>query len=272
MKVSSETKISALIRENPAAIEAIISVSPRFSKLRNPLLRGILASRTSLEDAARIGKCDIGLLFKALEAIGFETGTVLNMPEEISQKAVHPAIKEAIRRSRVTSLDVRPTLDRGGDPFNEIMGELALLPEEFALQVINSFEPTPLINIARNKGFESWVDSHYDDEVHTYFIKVGDEKEENPQDEWVFEISFQEHEKRLSDFMNEIRYLDVRDLEMPLPMITILKELEDLDEKSALYVHHKKIPRYLLPELRDRNFRVWITTIDDENVKLLIHR
>ena len=65
--------------------------------------------------------------------------------------------------------------------------------------------------------------------------------------------------------------MDVRDLEMPLPMVTILKELEELKEGNVLYVHHKKIPQYLLPELAERNFKTWIAEVDDENVKLLIH-
>jgi len=72
MKINSETKISVLIKDNPNTIEAIVSVNPHFSKLRNPLLRGILASRSSIGDAARIGKCDIKVLFKSLVEIGFE--------------------------------------------------------------------------------------------------------------------------------------------------------------------------------------------------------
>ena len=53
-------------------------------------------------------------------------------------------------------------------------------------------------------------------------------------------------------------------------MITILKELEEMNENEALYVHHKKVPQYLLPELAERNFKTWIVEVDDQNVKLLI--
>ena len=48
-------------------------------------------------------------------------------------------------------------------------------------------------------------------------------------------------------------------------------ELEELKEGDMLFVHHKKIPQYLLPELAERNFKTWIAEVDDENVKLLIH-
>jgi hypothetical protein len=54
MKINSQTKISVLVKDNPNTIEAIVSVNPHFSKLRNQLLRGILASRTNIGDAARL--------------------------------------------------------------------------------------------------------------------------------------------------------------------------------------------------------------------------
>ena len=73
-------------------------------------------------------------------------------------------------------------------------------------------------------------------------------------------------------FKGHCRETDVRDLEMPLPMVTILAELENLNSGDALLVHHKKIPQYLLPELADRNFKVWIAEIEEGNVKLLIHK
>jgi TusA-related sulfurtransferase len=78
--------------------------------------------------------------------------------------------------------------------------------------------------------------------------------------------------KKKANCKKEIHEIDVRNLEMPLPMLTILQELESLKENEVLYVHHKKIPQYLLPELEERKFKTWITEINSENVKLLIHK
>lgn len=271
MKISSETKISALIRENPEAIEAIVSVNPRFRKLRNPLLRGILASRTSLGDAARIGKININELFNALSAIGFEPENKIPAAVEVDKGDAHPGISRAIQSSKVIPLDVRPTLEHGGDPFNEIMRELLVLPDGYVLEVINSFEPTPLIKIAQNKGFNSKVETK-GDVVFTYFMKMGKAKEETHSRDLIFKIPVKEHEARVARCNKKIRETDVRDLEMPLPMVTILKELEDMEENEALYVHHKKVPQYLLPELAERNLKTWIAEVDEHNVKLLIHK
>lgn len=271
MKINRDTKISVLIKENRKSIDAIVSVNPHFSKLRNPLLRGILASRTSIANAARIGNCDIELLFKVLAEIGFEIENNSATTDDVIIETGNPDILNAIKSSKVAQLDVRPTLERGGDPFNEIMRELMLLQDGYTLEVINSFEPTPLIKIAQSKGFASMVETK-EDAVYTYFMKSGEAKKETSSNDFVFKISIDEHEKRTKNCNKKIREIDVRDLEMPLPMVTILKELEEMGEDEALYVHHKKVPQYLLPELAERNFRTWAAEVDDQNVKLLIHK
>ena len=81
MKINQQTKISALIKENEKAIDAISSINPHFNKLRNPILRKVLASRVTIADAARIGKCNIEVFFKKLAEIGFEVeiNPILNM-------------------------------------------------------------------------------------------------------------------------------------------------------------------------------------------------
>jgi uncharacterized protein (DUF2249 family) len=80
---------------------------------------------------------------------------------------------------------------------------------------------------------------------------------------------FEEIEKQFAGRMKEI---DVRHLEMPLPMVTILEEIEGLKEGDALYVHHKKLPQYLLPELEERNFKWASQDIDESNIKLIIFK
>src|SRR5690554_5130411 len=72
MKINGNTKVSKVIKENKEAIEAIVSLNPHFTKLRNPVLRRLLAPRVNLAEAAKIGKCDVEEMLNALVAIGFE--------------------------------------------------------------------------------------------------------------------------------------------------------------------------------------------------------
>jgi len=277
MIINSKTKISVLIKENEKSIDAIASINPHFNKLKNPILRKILASRVTIEDAARIGKCDVAVFFKKLAEIGFEIENNSTIKEgkitiTHSDSYQNEAILNTIKLSKVSSLDVRPTLAAGGDPFKDIMAALKTLPTENALEVINTFEPTPLIKIVKDKGYVSMVKTE-EEVVYTYFLKeIGAKEKKQTTANNLFRVSLEDLEKEKFDCKKQIKEIDVRDLEMPLPMVTILNELENLTEKQALFVHHKKVPQYLLPELEERNFKTWIAEIGEGNVKLLIHK
>ena len=73
-------------------------------------------------------------------------------------------------------------------------------------------------------------------------------------------------------FKDKIETIDVRALEMPLPMTSILGALENLPAETALFVHHKRIPVFLLPELTEREFEYRIKEIHDGEVELLIFK
>ncbi len=273
MKINSGTKISVIIAHNKEAIEAIASVNPHFNKLRNPILRRILAPRVSIADAARIGKCNPNVLLQKLQNIGFEIDKSGNetITEEKIQHQQPELIQHAISKNSVISFDVRPMLEAGNDPFLAIQNKLKETPEGFVLEVINSFEPTPLISIFQKKGYLTWVKNE-SDKISTYFLKgtTTDEVEETKISDHG--VTSEKLKQMRDSFHEKQKEIDVRDLEMPLPMLTILGELEELPEGFALYVHHKKIPQYLIPELTERKFSfVWF--IEGENdVKLLIFR
>ena len=76
----------------------------------------------------------------------------------------------------------------------------------------------------------------------------------------------------VAKFEGKLVNIDVRALEMPLPMLTILDELEKLPSGYCLYVYHKRIPVFLLPELKERKFEYRINEISDDEVHLLIFR
>ena len=55
-------------------------------------------------------------------------------------------------------------------------------------------------------------------------------------------------------------------------MLTILEALEKLPSDHALYVYHKRIPVFLLPELAEKKFDYRIKEISDGEVHLLIFK
>lgn len=269
MKIHQRTKISTIINHNKEAIEIIATINPHFKKLKNPLLRKILAPRVTIEDAARIGKCSIDDFFTALSTIGFEVEH-LTVKQPVNHLEENNTVLGAIQEGKTKQLDVRTALENGTDPFHLIMDELKTLPEGHALEVINTFEPTPLIKILNKKGYASHV-TNSNETVHTYFLKVDEiNSEATHSEEHIHFVPIEALEKEKEQFPGFCKEIDVRDMEMPLPMVTILNELETLEENQSLLVHHKKVPQYLLPELEERDVMIWIAEIEDGNVKLFI--
>lgn len=172
--------------------------------------------------------------------------------------------------TKIIELDVRQILAGGVDPFEAIMAKLKELNNDQSLLIINTFEPIPLLNIIKDKGFVYETKRHEDGVVYTTISmnpgnKVETDNIEQPRDA----IEFCDIQNRYSGKMTEI---DVRDLEMPLPMVTILEEIEKLADDNALFVHHKRLPQYLLPELEERGYSYVFQDIDDDNLNLIIYK
>ena len=136
------------------------------------------------------------------------------------------------------------------------------------LKIVNSFEPTPLIHLLGNQGFESFTELISDELVNTYFYK----KTESAMPVAAVTTNASDWDEVLKRFSDKLETIDVRNLEMPLPMHTILESLENLPTEKALFVYHKRIPVFLLPELDTQQFSYRIKEISDGEVHLLIYK
>jgi uncharacterized protein (DUF2249 family) len=269
MYINENTKISALINHNPKSIDAIVSISNNFDKLKIPILRKVLASRVTIKQAAKIGGSTVDVFYSKLIPLGFE----IKEPEvTLTKNAIESSLNNFIEFDieNCVDLDVRDILKSGKDPFNPIMDALTTLPNDSVLKIINTFEPTPLISILSKKGY-----SHYSFEiekqlVHTYFKKEKITTINNH--EIINNSSSEEVTKILKSFGTNIKEIDVRLLEMPLPMTMILNELPSLPEDYILLVNHKKVPKFLFPELAERAYQWRIQIISENYVKLYIFK
>ncbi len=270
MKISSKTKISKLIEENPKTIDVISEINKHFKKLKNPFLRKALAPRVTVAEAAKIGGVPVCVMIDKLRSIGFETtdncGCENASPED-KYKLNNNKIE--MRKENIIEMDVRPLLEKGIDPYNDIMSHLKKMKETDTLKIINTFEPIPLLNILKSKGYVYETERPEQGLVVTYLEKADTDVKEEKHEEKKPELVFEEVEKKLQGKLKE---LDVRDMEMPMPMVTILEEVEKLNEGEGLYVHHKRLPQYLLPELENRGLK-WVSKeVDNNNIKLIIFK
>ncbi len=269
MYINENTKISALINHNPKSIDAIVSISNNFDKLKIPILRKVLASRVTIKQAAKIGGSTVDVFYSKLIPLGFEIKEAeVTLTKNAAESSLNNFIEFDI--GNCVDLDVRDMLKSGKDPFNPIMDALTTLPNDSVLKIINTFEPTPLISILSKKGY-----SHHSIEikkqlVHTYFKKEKTTTINNH--EFINDSSSEEVTKILKSFGTKIKEIDVRLLEMPLPMAMILNELHTLPDEHILLVNHKKVPKFLFPELAERAYQWRIQIISENYVKLYIFK
>lgn len=266
MTINANTKIATLLKYNPDSLEAIITISPKFEKLRNPLLRKLMAGRTSIEMASKISGCTVNDFFEKLAPLGFEIDK--DIPVKNKERKPLPSFLNSLKREQLIEFDVRPIITANEDPLSLIVKKVKSIQPGEALKIINTFEPAPLIILLKKQGFESYVDVINDQLVETYFYKIDDNavvinETENVTEGW---------DSFMQKFAYKIQTIDVRELEMPKPMLTILDALDHLPPEAALFVYHKRIPVFLLPELKERKFDYRIKEISDNEVHLLIFK
>lgn len=269
MLITSNTKIAYLIKQNPDALEAIINISPKFEKLRNPILRKVIGGRTSISMASKLGGCTVDDFFNKLQPLGFEIDRAAkdNYQEDVKKEV--PVFMEKIKNENIVELDVRPVFETGKDPLQIILQKVKTLKQGDVLKIINSFEPTPLMHLLSKQGFESYAEVISKEEVNTFFYK----KHELEEAKEIKTGDYSEGwDKIMERFADKLETVDVRALEMPLPMHTILESLETLPDDIALFVQHKRIPVFLLPELEERKFSYRIKEVNEGEVYLLIYR
>lgn len=271
LRINETTRISELIKANPLVIETLAEFNPHFNKLKNPILRNLLAKRVSILDACRIGGCKPAEFLDKMASIGFEIESSETSMSDVGRGSLEVPDLMAVRK--VIELDVRPVLAKGDDPLKLILKISKDLKPDECLKVINTFEPTPLISLLGKQGYKSWTERPAEDLVFTWFVKsetssikhgilAGDQVYLENEDE------FQRMVKSFSP--DRLHTIDVRNLAMPLPMLTILEYLLKLKQDEALFVYHKKVPVYLLPELKERGFKYFIQDSTEGRINMLI--
>lgn len=269
MKINLNTRIKALLDvDSDKVIEHLVQLNSNFSKLRNPVLRHLLARRITIVEACKIAGCNSQDFLKSMQEIGF---TLDETPAEST--ALKSTVIDIDRKTTTLEFDVRPYLKRDKDPLKQILMLANRLEPGERLKIINSFEPVPLIHLLADKGFIYFNEVLKDDLIITWFEKTAKKRSSVKAIEIHDSDSCIAFESVLKRFeANKIKYLDVRHLEMPQPMLLILEQVEDLNSDELLYVFHKKTPVYLLEELQNKEMTFLLKHKSTHEVDILIYR
>lgn len=164
--ITPETKISAVLDHYPQLEDVLIEMAPAFKKLRNPILRKTVAKVATLRQVAQIGDVPLGLLINKLRSIvgqtaDYEAGTktidTSSQPDWFDQSKI------------VKSLDAKPIIESGQQPMSQVLDELKGLKSGEIYKLITPFVPAPLIDMAKNKNYQTWSQQVEPDVFQTYF-------------------------------------------------------------------------------------------------------
>lgn len=256
-RFTADTVVADAIAADPGVIDRLIALNPTFRKLKNPVLRKVMARLVTFGEAAKVAGVPLEAMLAAANG---------QAPAPLSQAAPRPSESEAapawvggIDRTAATHLDVRPILAQGGEPLSEVMRTAAKIAEGGVLILEAPFDPAPLRRVLANKGFEAHGECLAPDHWRIYFrrgARVETARAAGPR-------LWREH---------DTPHIDVRGLEPPEPMLAILRLLEDADTGDTVIVHHEREPLFLYPELDERGWAHAVVPGDSGEVRLRLTR
>jgi uncharacterized protein (DUF2249 family) len=258
--ITKDWKVSQVLDLYPETLDVFLGVSPHFSKLKNKILRKTVARRVTLEHAARVGGVNVNnLLMKLNKKAGLEVDT-----NKLTESNIEHEELNVLPDYREVRLDVRLIIESGTDPFKTIMKTVREMKEGEMLHLVNSFEPVPLYSVMETKGF-THASEKRGDEWHIWFRK----KEESGNHAAADQAKTSTNENKHSEKIEEI---DVRGMEPPRPMVTILETLSRLDETTTLLVHHHREPVLLYDKLEELGYEAETEKIDEQYYKIIIKK
>ncbi|PJB77191.1 MAG: hypothetical protein CO090_09245 [Acidobacteria bacterium CG_4_9_14_3_um_filter_49_7] len=148
-EITPDTKVGALLDDFPELEPVLMELSPKFEKLKNPVLRRTVAKVATLRQVAKVGGVPLPRLINELRrAAGMDQ---MEVEESVTGETSPPPwfAPETVYET----LDIRPFIDSGEQPISIAMEKLAALKPGKILKVIAPFEPVPLLDLAKQKGF-----------------------------------------------------------------------------------------------------------------------
>ncbi|HEX8849474.1 MAG TPA: DUF2249 domain-containing protein [Gemmatimonadaceae bacterium] len=245
--------VSDVLARSEALVEIFVRHSPLLEKLRNRAMRRVMARLVSVEQAARMARVPLEPLLRELNAALSPDSAGRPGDRQASRAEATRATAESRAHvhppgAAVVELDVRDDLRSGREPFSKIMAAIAALPRGGVLRLRAIFEPVPLFGVLAKRGFVHEVRQHAVDDWSVWFWR---EEQGDVIDPAPTPPAGVEADAAIHDGM---RWLDVRGLEPPEPLVRTLAALETLRAGEQLVQINVRVPQFLLPMLAERGY------------------
>ena len=167
--ITPQTRIGEFLDNFPELEELLISLSPAFQKLKNPVLRRTIGRVATFQQVAVVGNIPLETIINTLrKAAGQnQTNEIMNSNNNLQEQ---PSWFNAASISEM--LDAREMLQAGQHPLADVLARTSALQAGQIFELITPFTPMPLIEKVTDKGCNAYVQTVSDSEVHTYFCKA----------------------------------------------------------------------------------------------------
>lgn len=166
--ITPQMRIGEFLENFPQLEELLISHSPAFQKLRNPLLRRTIGRVATFQQIAVVGNIPLELIINNLRQAAGQNQT-LEMTASENNLHEKPSWFDT---SKITqTLDAREMLQAGQHPLAEVLKNTAQMPNGAIYELVTPFSPMPLIEKVMANGFSAYVNPVSGSETRTYFSK-----------------------------------------------------------------------------------------------------
>lgn len=168
--ITPETRVGALLSDFPELETVLLGMSPKFEKLKNPVLRKTVGKVATLRQVARVGDLPVSALVNRLRQAVGQKELVVDDSGDPGDDTITPP--EWLKKERIVrSTDVRESIERGEQPISDVMKIASTLRAGEIAEIIAPFVPAPLIDLARGKGFLVHLEQMSDNYVVVFVCK-----------------------------------------------------------------------------------------------------
>ncbi len=153
--ISPKTRVGELLENYPALEEVLLSISPLFANLKNPVLRRTIARVATLQQAAAIGDISVQDLVNRLRNAAGQEETV-SAPEGPGRlQTGAPDWMQGVKIA--LEFDASSVISKGESPLAEILKMVRTIEPGTTLLLKTPFVPAPIIDKLQQMGYLIWV-------------------------------------------------------------------------------------------------------------------
>lgn len=153
------------------------------------------------------------------------------------------------------TLDVRPILKAGGEPFPQIMQAISRLAEGQGLRLIANFKPAPLFAVMQKKGYahsEKELDGGDWEVIFSPSTPSASESATTTKPAVNGQAASRPGQDDATGWPEPRHTLDNRGLMPPEPMVITMEAVEGMASGEVLECFYDREPLLLYPELQSR--------------------